>query len=57
MISKILVLKLRPMLNKKIDLAQVAFIPNRNISENIVLAQEIVHSFKSTKRKKGWIGF
>ena len=38
------------------DLAQVAFVPNRCITENIVLAQEIVHSFKHMKRKKGFLG-
>lgn len=39
-----------------IDPAQVAFILNRCISENVVLAQEIVHSFRYTKKKKGCIG-
>ena len=47
-ITKILVARLRPLLHKLIDLAQVAFIPNRNITENVVLAQEVVHCFKHT---------
>lgn len=47
-ITKILVARLRPLLRKLIDLAQVAFIPNRNITENVVLAQEVVHCFKHT---------
>ena len=38
------------------DLAQVAFVPNRWINENIVLAREIVHSFKHTGKKKGFLG-
>ena len=37
-ISKILVSRLRPLLEKMIDPTQVAFIPNRNLAENIILA-------------------
>ena len=39
-----------------IDAAQVAFMPNRWINENAVLAQEIVHTFKHTGKKKGYLG-
>ena len=42
---------------KVIDPAQSAFVPNRWIVENMVLAQEIVHSFKNGKKKKGLVGF
>lgn len=52
-ISKIFVNRLQPLLSKLIDPAQVAFVPNRWITENVVATQEIVHSFKSTKKKKG----
>ena len=48
--------KLRPLLSKMIDPAQVAFVPNRWINENVVLAHEIVHTFKHTGRKKGYMG-
>ena len=56
-IAKILVNRLRPLLSKIIDPAQGAFVPQRWIAENIILAQEVVHSFKKSKRKKGFIGF
>lgn len=56
-ISKILVNRLRPLLAKIIDPAQSAFVPKRWITENVVIAQEIVHSFKNTKKKKGFVGF
>ena len=56
-ISKLLVNRLRPLLAKLIDPAQAVFVPSRWIAENIVLAQEIVHSFKNTKKKKGFMGF
>uniref|UniRef100_A0A2N9G4J9 Reverse transcriptase zinc-binding domain-containing protein n=1 Tax=Fagus sylvatica TaxID=28930 RepID=A0A2N9G4J9_FAGSY len=51
-ISKILVTRLRPLLNRLIDPAQVAFVPNIWITENVVAAQEIVHSFRRTQKKK-----
>ena len=55
-IAKILVNKLRPLLSQIIDSSQSAFVPNRWIIENVVLAQEVVHSFKQRKRKKGFMG-
>ena len=48
--------RLRPLISKMIDLAQVAFVPNRWINENVVLAHEIVHTFKHTGKKKGYLG-
>ena len=48
--------RLRPLLNRLVDLAQVTFVPNRWITENMVLAHEIVHSFKQMKKKKGFLG-
>ena len=55
-ISKIIVSRLRHLLLCMIDPAQVAFVPNRWIVENGVIAQEVVHSFKKTKKKKGFLG-
>ena len=48
--------RLRPLLDKLLDLAQIAFVPNRNIAENVFLAQEVMHSFSTTKTKKGFVG-
>ena len=50
-ISKLLVAKLKPLLDKIISLAQLAFIPNRWIAKNHVIVQEILHSFKTRKTK------
>lgn len=55
-ITKILVSRLRPLLNRLVDPAQVAFVLNRWITESVDLAQEIVHSFKHMKKKKGFLG-
>jgi hypothetical protein len=52
-ISKILVNRLRPLLPKIIEPSQAAFVPGRWITESVVLAQEIMHNFKQSKKKKG----
>ena len=52
-ISKILVLRLRPLLAKLIEPSQAAFVPDRWIAGNVVLAQEVLHSFNKIKRNKG----
>ena len=54
-ILKIIVNRLRPLLNKMVDSIQVAFVPSRWINENVVLAHEIVHSFKHTGKKKAFL--
>ena len=52
-ISKILVMSLRQILPKLIDPTQAVFVPEGWIAENVVLAQDVVHSFNQSKRKKG----
>lgn len=52
-ISKLLVAKLRPHLDKIISPSQSAFIPNRWIAENQVIVQDVLHSFKTRKTKPG----
>uniref|UniRef100_A0A2N9HGL8 Reverse transcriptase domain-containing protein n=1 Tax=Fagus sylvatica TaxID=28930 RepID=A0A2N9HGL8_FAGSY len=54
-ISKILVAKLRPLLDKLISPAQSAFIPGRWIAENQVIVKELIHSFKTRKVKEGFV--
>ena len=41
---------------KLIEPSQVAFLTNRNIAENVFLAQEVVHAFAGTKKKNGFLG-
>ncbi|XP_061367067.1 uncharacterized protein LOC133310186 [Gastrolobium bilobum] len=53
--SKIIVGKLKPILNKLISPQQVSFVPNRQIQDNIVIAQEMVHSMNRIKGKKGFL--
>ena len=52
-ISKLLVEKIRPLLDKMIYPTQLAFIPNMWIAENQIIVQEVLHSFKTRKTKSG----
>ena len=52
-ISKILVSKLSPFLHKLISPHQSAFLQGRWITENQVIVQEMMHSFKTRKVKTG----
>lgn len=45
LIAKSLANRLKPHLPNFIDQAQAAFVPNRHIATNVVITQEIVHSF------------
>lgn len=52
-ISKIIVARLRPFLCKLISPNQVSFVPDRHISDNIIIAQEMLHKCKNSTGKKG----
>ncbi|KAL5783154.1 hypothetical protein ACOSP7_008183 [Xanthoceras sorbifolium] len=56
-ISKIIVARLRQHLPKFISPNQVAFEPKRQIQDNIVIAQEVLHKFKTMKGKKGFFAW
>lgn len=45
-ISKLLAKRMQPLMADLISKAQTAFIPGREISENVILLREIIHSFK-----------
>jgi len=50
-ITKILVNRLRPLLDKLVSPVESAFIPWRSIHDNILLTHEIMHKFKKIKGK------
>jgi len=54
-LAKILVNRLRPVLQRIIHPSQSAFIPNRTIHDNILLAHEIINKFHYYKGKKGYV--
>ncbi|XP_078154682.1 uncharacterized protein LOC144550407 [Carex rostrata] len=51
LISKILTLRMKPFINSLISSSQCAFLPGREISENIILFREVLHSFKQRNYK------
>jgi hypothetical protein len=51
-ISKVIVNKIKPLLNEIISPFQSSFIPGRNIHHNIIVAQEMVHSMSRMKGQK-----
>ncbi|KAL6125591.1 hypothetical protein ACLB2K_073647 [Fragaria x ananassa] len=56
-ISKIIVDRIRPMLKKWISPNQVSFVPGKQISDNIMIAQEILHKCKNAKGTKGFMAW
>lgn len=56
-ISKIIVDRLRPLLTKIVSPFQSSFIPGRTTNDNIIITQEILHTLRSKKGKKGGMIF
>ncbi|CAL8157860.1 unnamed protein product [Prunus armeniaca] len=54
-ISKIIVARLRLILPCLISLNQVSFVLSRHITDNILITQELMHKFKLSKGKKGFV--
>ncbi|KAG7567714.1 Ribonuclease H domain [Arabidopsis thaliana x Arabidopsis arenosa] len=54
-ITKMMVNRLKSVISKLIGPAQSSFIPGRLSIDNIVLVQEVVHSMRRKKGRKGWM--
>lgn len=55
-ISKIIANRIKPFLERLVSPNQTAFIEGRWINENGILAQEIIHTMKKTRARRGWVG-
>ena len=53
LISKVLVNRLRPFIMDLVGPLQNSFIPGRSTTDNVIIAQEILHHMHSSKKKKG----
>lgn len=53
-VSKILAGRLKLVLPKLISPFQAAFMPGQTIQDNAILGQEVLHSMKSKRGRKGW---
>jgi len=56
-VSKILVARLRPCMASLVSPNQVSFVPRKQIVDNIVVAQEMLHKFKISKGRNGFIAW
>ena len=54
-VTKIIVARLRPYLDKLISLMQTAFVPGRKGIDNIIIAQEIIHGLGKKKGRTGYM--
>ncbi|KAF3775141.1 retrotransposable element ORF2 protein [Nymphaea thermarum] len=50
-ITRIMVLRMRPILSRIISKNQCAFLPGRSIQESFLLSQEIIHVFENSKKQ------
>jgi hypothetical protein len=57
LITKVLINRLRLILNNIIGPYQSSFLPGRGTSDNSIVLQEIVHFMRRSKRKKGYVAF
>ncbi|XP_074301475.1 uncharacterized protein LOC141632870 [Silene latifolia] len=54
-ITKMIVNRLKPVLSTLISPMQCSFVPKRQITDNIIIVQEILHSMRNKKGKKGFM--
>jgi hypothetical protein len=57
LITKVLVNRLRPILDSIIGPYQSSFLTGRGTSDNAIVLQEIIHFMRRSKKKKGYVAF
>lgn len=56
-LTKVLVHRIRPILNNLIGPFQSSFLPGRGTTDNVIVLQEIVHAMRKSKKKKGDVAY
>ena len=54
-VSKIIVNRIRPVLQNLISPVQTAFVPGRKGTDNAIIVQELIHSISKAKGKEGYM--
>ncbi|GMI70747.1 hypothetical protein HRI_000744000 [Hibiscus trionum] len=54
-ITKLIVHHLQPLMSSLIGPTQTSFIKGRNVAENIIINQEVIHSVESKNGLTGWM--
>lgn len=54
-ITKAIVNRLKPLLPQIVSPNQTSFIPGRTMSDNILIYQEVLHTFRNKKGRKGFM--
>ncbi|XP_016168765.1 uncharacterized protein LOC107611342 [Arachis ipaensis] len=54
-VTKILVNRLKKVMDKLVMPNQCSFVPSRHSSDNIIITQEVIHSMRQKNGKKGWM--
>ncbi|KAK4258548.1 hypothetical protein QN277_004989 [Acacia crassicarpa] len=54
-LSKVLVNRIKDILPLVIAPTQCSFVPGRHSSDNIIVAQEVIHTMRSMRKKKGFL--
>ena len=54
-VTKIVVGRIRPLLNKLVSPVQTAFVPGRRGLDNIIIAQKLIHSIDNKRGKEGYM--
>ena len=56
-VSKVIVSRIRPLLDQLISLCQAAFVPGRRGVDNAIVVQEIIHTMGKAKGNVGYMAF
>lgn len=53
LVTKVIVNRLKPILPKLISPTQCSFVPKRQITDNVIIVQEMLHSMRGKQGKRG----